>query len=393
MVALHILDSKAVAAFRADTALSLVCLAFHLVGEGSDIQAAFALAEKVGIDAAFVGNILVLHKLRNLRFERATIEMLGVVAIVKVSPIDALHLLAVVREEHLHPIDYLLEIEPQFVGIVRVLVRSHIILDIAVGNPLDGCFEVLLAVCRTFEVVACHTLCRAVVFAEIAFGIGDPLARIDGIAQLLVGQFLASYVDGLEPLQFFAVRTAAKIDHKAIVENALLLVRLEVVEIAHIEREDTRNVLADTDCALLSVNHFVGAVIAHRPIHDVEREVFDNGIDYGIALLVLIDKFALVFGADIEATAIAYDTFVVVVGITCDKVADGYFVKFDIHWFYFLILRIVMRAYLLFPFTIVSFGLFINPGIDVADKDAEIDLFAFNPCPVVISVPRHPQVG
>ena len=59
---------------------------------------------------------------------------------------------------------------------------------------------------------------------------------------------------------------------------------------------------------------------------------------------------------------------------------------------YFLILRIVIRAYLLFPFTIVSLGLFSNPGIAETHEDSEIDFFIFDSCSMVVSVPRHSQL-
>ena len=58
-----------------------------------------------------------------------------------------------------------------------------------------------------------------------------------------------------------------------------------------------------------------GAVAALRPVHDVQREAVHDGIDHGLALLVLVDEFALVGGADVEAPVISDDALVAVVGV------------------------------------------------------------------------------
>ena len=207
----------------------------------------------------------------------------------------------------------------------------HIDLDIAVRNPRDGRFEIVLTDGRTREVVAPDFSRRRSVFAEITLGIAHPRARIYGIAQLLFGEFLSRYIDGFEPLEFLAVGAAANIHLQLVVEDLLLLVGLEVVEIAEIEGEVAVDVLADADGALLPVDDFEGVVFAHSPIHHIEREAVSERVDDRVAFLLAIDEFSLVRRAHIKAATVGAHAVFVVVRVASRQLADGDFVEFYVH--------------------------------------------------------------
>lgn len=107
-----------------------------------------------------------------------------------------------------------------------MLMIAHIDFNVAVRNPSDGGFEIGLAVHFARDIFAGQAVSGAVVFTEIALGITHPRARIHGVAQLLLGEFLASDVDGLEPLEFLTVGAATDIHLQGIVEDLFLLIGL-----------------------------------------------------------------------------------------------------------------------------------------------------------------------
>lgn len=111
------------------------------------------------------------------------------------APFDPFHLLAILRERGLYPIDDALEIMPQRGRVLVVLMLRHVILDLSLRVPIDCRFEILLSDRTALEIIARESVRRAPSFAEISLGIGSPWARIDGISQLLVGEFLARDVE------------------------------------------------------------------------------------------------------------------------------------------------------------------------------------------------------
>jgi hypothetical protein len=58
-------------------------------------------------------------------------------------------------------------------------------------------------------------------------------------------------------------------------------------------------VLADGYGSLLAINDFKSVVFTIRPVHDIQGESFDNGIDNCLPLFFLIDKFPPERRADI----------------------------------------------------------------------------------------------
>ena len=153
----------------------------------------------------------------------------------------------------------------------------------------------------------------------------------DRIAQLLLRQLLARNVDRLKPLELLAVRADASVDGQLVVEDLVLLIVLEVVEVAAADREVAVDVLADRDRPLLTVDQFECTVVTDSPVHDVERESFAHGVDHGIPLAVLVDELALVSRTDVEKATESDDTLLSVVLVTGCQLADGDVGEFDLH--------------------------------------------------------------
>ena len=212
-----------------------------------------------------------------------------------------------------------------------MLVVGHIHFFVSAREPVDGRFQIVLADRGTAHVFACHAVCRATVLAEIAFGIAHPRAGIYGVAQFLFGKFFPGNVDGSEPLQLFAVGTAANVNHQFIVQNLFLFIGLQVVEVAHVEGKVAIYILANADGALLAINDLERAVLTCCPIHDVEREALHDRVDNSIALFFLVDKFTLVRRADVQFPAIAEYAVLGIVRITGRQVANGDFLEFYLH--------------------------------------------------------------
>ena len=91
---------------------------------------------------------------------------------------------------------------------------------------VDRRFQIFLPDRAAPQVIARQPIGRATRLAEIALGVGRPRPGIDRVAQFLIGVFLASDVDGSEPIQLFAVSPGAEIDHQLVIKNLLLLVVL-----------------------------------------------------------------------------------------------------------------------------------------------------------------------
>ena len=267
VVGLHLRQVEMLPAVGTETHLTLVGRQFLRIGEGSNRQVFLFACEDIRIDARLFGYIVVEDEAFHLVVNLFEIKYLVFELLVEPTPIHAFHdFLALLggAERGLNPSDDRLEELPQRGRARVVLMVRHIDLDIAVRNPRDGRFEIVLTDGRTREVVAPDFGRRRTVLAEITFGIAHPRAGIHGVAQLLLGEFLSRYIDGFEPLEFLAVGAAANIDLQLVVEDLLLLVGLEVVEIAEVEGEVAVDVLADADGALLAVDDFEGGNARRR---------------------------------------------------------------------------------------------------------------------------------
>ena len=70
---------------------------------------------------------------------------------------------------------------------------------------------------------------------------------------------------------------------------------MSLVALLVLDVEIVLHVLADAQCALLTVNHFVIAIVLNAPVHNVQGESFQDGIYYGLLLLVVVAELALIY--------------------------------------------------------------------------------------------------
>ncbi len=345
MVGLHLAQLEVLAAVGAETHLSLVGRQLLRIGEGTDREIFLLPRENVWINARFFCYVIVENEALHFIINRLIIKHLFFILLIKHPPLNTFHdLFALLggTESCLLYTSPSLEKLPQRCGARVVLVVRHIDLDVAVRNPRDGGFEIILADSGAIEVVAADLRGRCAVLAEIALGVAHPRAGIHRVAQLLFGECLTRNIDGAEPLELLAVGAATDVDLQRVVEDLLLLVGLQVVEIAEVEGKVAVEVLADADGALLPIDDFetglaIGPVatcgrdvrepsVAHGPIHHVEREALRERVDYGIALFFLIDELTLVGRAHVEAATVGTHAVFVVVHVALCKLADGDFV-------------------------------------------------------------------
>ncbi len=94
---------------------------------------------------------------------------------------------------------------------------------------------------------------------------GDERPVVNGVAQFLCREFLARDVDRAEPFELLAVGAAAHVDHEFVVEDRILLIALEIVEVATVEGEVPVDVLTERDGALLTVDHLERCRRLERP--------------------------------------------------------------------------------------------------------------------------------
>ena len=184
------------------------------------------------------------------------------------------------------------------------------------------------------------------------FGVRQPGAGVNGIAELLVREFLPGDVHDLEPVQLLGVRPLAEIDHQLVVQDLRLLVIGEGVEILFADGEVVVEVLANGYGPLLAVEDLEVPVFFLHPVHDVEGEAVADGVDDFFALPAGIDEFALVFGAHVQAAAVSHNTLFLGVLVAGEEVADGDFVKFYGH--FFRRIMILLYGHVCFPFTVYA---------------------------------------
>ena len=165
-------------------------------------------------------------------------------------------------------------------------------------------FKVILTDCITAKIILPLEIRHTLDVAEILLGVNNPTSNKHGISQFLCGQLLAGNIDGLEPFQFLAFGSFAEIDRQLIVLNLPSFVGGQVGEVESVMREVSLQILADRDSPLLSVNDLVSAIRPYGPVHHIERVALLESVDDGLALLVLVNKRALVLRADVEFATI-----------------------------------------------------------------------------------------
>ena len=104
----------------------------------------FVARKNILVDAALVGDVVhvlvIAQELGDAPFQRGTVAFRIPVFVEEDSPWQPLHQLAAQDgERRLDPIHHMLEIVPQVVTVLVVLVRGHVVENVptvAVGNPL-----------------------------------------------------------------------------------------------------------------------------------------------------------------------------------------------------------------------------------------------------------------
>ena len=167
--------------------------------------------------------------------------------------------------------------------------------------------------------------------AEILLCFGQPFPRINGIAKLLHCQLFARNIDDSEPIKFFLVRTLADIDHQLVFENLRLFGARQIVKSQMVNGKIALHILADADCALLSVKQLIAAIVAFYPIHDVQRELLVDGSDNFITLLVFVDKLTLKGRANIQLAAVSHNAVFGAVYVAVYHISYRNFMEFNFH--------------------------------------------------------------
>ena len=157
---------------------------------------------------------------------------------------------------------------------------------------------------------------------------------IDGVAHFLRGEFLARDVDPLKPLDLLLVIAAAEIDRQLVVEELLLtriLRPVEPTEVPLLVGEVVVEILADGNRALLPVHDLVPAVVAHDPVHRVQRKAVHDRINDKQPVLLVVNELALIGRTDVQLAVVAVNALVALVAVTRDQVAHLDLMKRDFH--------------------------------------------------------------
>lgn len=297
VVGLHLIQLKMLVAMRADSQLIFVGRQLLRLAKCTNREEFLFARQDVRIDARLLGHVVVQYQLLNLLIHCLAVDDSVFKCFVERTPVNTFHDLFSFfgwLERTFYPCDDRLEKLPQGGGTRVVLMIGHVNFYVSIRDPGDGRLQIVLSDGGARQIVGRNLGGYAAGLTEVALGVAHPGSCIDGVAQFLFRQLLAGDVDGLEPLELLAVAAATDIDVEFVVQNLLLLVRLQVVEIAEQVSKVAIHILADADGALLPVDDLVGAVVAHGPVHHVERKSLCECVNDGIALFVLIYKLALI---------------------------------------------------------------------------------------------------
>ena len=185
MVRLHFFQLKMFFAMGAYAFLLFIHFAFHRGRKDADMQVFFFPVQYIRINTFFIGYIIVLDQGGYFFFQGLGVQRRILKFIIQFPPRNAFHLFAVGREGYLHPINHFFKIQPQFAGIGVVLVFGHVDLYVAVGQPFQRRFQILLAYGGARQILPCQAIGRAARFGKITFRVCQPGAVVNGIAQFL----------------------------------------------------------------------------------------------------------------------------------------------------------------------------------------------------------------
>ena len=151
---------------------------------------------------------------------------------IETPPITPAHLASRVLEHGIHPVDNGIEMVLQLVDVRVVAVLRHVIVDVALADPLQRSLQNRLAlrVAGHIRLPAVHVGVARV--REHLTGHRHERAVIRGVTQFLLHERHTDNVDGLEPRLNLRRLTLADVNRQGRVNNELLLVSIQTVEIA-----------------------------------------------------------------------------------------------------------------------------------------------------------------
>ena len=226
VVALHKRDVELFVAERANVVLAFPDGELDVVGKGAEVEEALVAGEHVGNDARRALHLAIAHQARHLGVERGEVERARRKVVVEPRPVEAFHDFAELARVEVRncPVEHVLEIRPEVVGIRVVLVRRHIAhgglrlseARFVLRHPFERLFQEVLPDGRAVHVVFAEAIRAAVRFREMALGVAHERAGIDGVVDFLVVERLARDVDGLKPFEFFRSLALAEVHGEAI---------------------------------------------------------------------------------------------------------------------------------------------------------------------------------
>ena len=169
------------------------------------------------------------------------------------------------REQHFCPVDYRLEVKPEVIGILVMLVNRHVHLPrfqtVTVSNPRQCFFQQFLPNRVAFQVSVSHFCSNTVALREIVLGIRQPRTCISSVQQFLRGQHCTSDVDALKPFQLLGLRAFTDIYGQLVVQNRLLFligqILKKLVVAVDFDGEILVDILRNGNRPLLSVENLV----------------------------------------------------------------------------------------------------------------------------------------
>ena len=137
-------------------------------------------------DACLLGHIVIQHEFLDVSFQSVAIVLLCMVLVVEQSPYLCIrNPLPLRREQHFSPVDDRLEVKPEVIGILVMLVNRHVHLPgfqtVTVSNPCQCLFQQFLSNRVAFQIAVSHFRSNTVALREIVLGIRQPRPCISSI--------------------------------------------------------------------------------------------------------------------------------------------------------------------------------------------------------------------
>ena len=148
----------------------------------------------------------------------------------KAFPFKALHFLLNIAEDARHPINDAVEVVLQFSDVLVGPVLAHVGTDIALADPIQRPFEIVLPVGAAFDICTPLLDIGVLAVAELSLCHRDKGAGIDRVQKLLRLQRNARDVNRLEPLLDLGLCAFADVDEHLGGQDNVLLILWKAIE-------------------------------------------------------------------------------------------------------------------------------------------------------------------